>query len=409
MDCRFRGAVASRVLVALLVAAGMAGAGVPCLAQDDFADVLKSLRTQKSALRRDIGSGVFSSGRFDSNDQRTKLQQYFGTTLRMMQVPGNEGEITKDRLTMFRELRSLGNASSRDAYNVAVQYLVAELPKLINDDKQGMHVRYNAMLMLGSLNAQEAPNVGLGQATPLPATFGTLMTAYQDDQLPMALRVGALIGLHRHASLGITEKASRDALRAAMLKAYTEAQTPTNVSQQAHVWIKMRAVEILGYLRTTGSTPDSADVVAAIVGVINDSNSDLLLRAESARALQSMDFNVPGGLNTPLIAKSLAQLVMDTFADSPDRQKLKHVLHCVRLGLTGPDPNPRLQIPSNPASVSKVGPPEARQMMAKLASELEALSKQIDNSSDVSTVTGEKIAAWLQENPVDNQQLTARN
>ena len=409
MDCRFPLAVAARKLVMLLAAASTVLAAAPALAQDDGAETLKALRGRKSALRRDIGTGIWREGRFGSNDQRAKLQEYVGVSLQMMQVPAYQSDVSKERLTMVRELRTLGNAASRDAFNVVVQYLVTELPKIINEDKQAMHLRYNAMLLLGDLNAQEAPPTGLTQPTPLPAALNLLLAAYQNDQLPIALKVGALIGLQRHAALGIADKGNSDALRAAMLKTYTEAQPPANVSAGAHAWIKIRAVEILGALGTTGSTPDSADVVAAILSVINDSNADMMLRAESARALQSMNFNVPANLNTPLIARSLAQLVADTVADAPERQRLKHVLHCARLGLTGPDPDPRGRTTTNPASVSKVGSPEAKQMRAALAKEFETLNKQIDDTDDLSTVTGEKLSAWLQQNPLDNQRLTASN
>ncbi len=409
MDCRFPLAVAARKLVMLFVAAGAVLAAAPGLAQDDSAEALKALRSRKSALRRDVGTGIWREGRFNSNDQRAKLQEYFGVSLQMMQVPAYQSEVAKERLLLMRELRSLGNAASRDAFNVVVQYLVNELPKIINEDKQPIHVRYNAMLMLGDLNAQEAPPTGLTHATPLPQALNLLLAAYQNDQLPVALKVGALIGLQRHASLGIADKGAADTLRAAMLKTYTEAQPPANVSPEAHTWIKIRAVEILGALGTTGTTPDSADVVAAILSTINDSNADILLRAESARALQSMNFTVPANLNTPLIARSLAKLVTDALADAPDRQRIKHVLHCARLGLTGPDPDPRGRTTTNPASVSKVGSPEAKQMMASLAKEFETLNKQIDDTSDVSTITGEKLTAWLQQHPLDNQRLTASN
>lgn len=409
MDYRFPLAVAARKLVMLLVAAAAMLATAPVYAQDDSAEALKALRGRKSALRRDVGTGIWREGRFGTNDQRAKLQEYFGVSLQMMQVPAYQSEVAKERLTMVRELRTLGNAASRDAFNVVVQYLVSELPKIINEDKQAIHVRYNAMLLLGDLNAQEAPPTGLTPPTPLPQALSLLLAAYQNDQLPPALKAGALLGLQRHASLGIADKANTDALRAAMLKTYTAAQPPANVSPEAHNWIKIRAVEILGALGTTGTTPDSADVVAAILGVINDSNADILLRAESARALQSINFSVPANLNTPLIARSLAQLVTDALGDAPDRQRIKHVLHCARLGLTGPDPDPRGRTTTNPASVSKVGSPEAKQMMATLAKEFETLSKQIDDTADVSTVTGETLTAWLQQHPLENQRLTASN
>lgn len=411
MDCRFPLAVAARKLVMLFAAAGVLLAAAPSMAQDDGADALKALRSKKSSLRRDIGTSIWREGRFNSNDQRAKLQEYIGVSLQMMQVPAYQSEVAKERLTIVRELRTLGNAASRDAFNVAVQYLLAELPKIINEDKQAMQMRFNAMLLLGDLNQQEAPPTGLTPATPLPAALNLLLTAYQNDQLPIALKVGAMIGLQRHAQLGIADKGASDALRVAMLKTYAEAQPSANVSADAHNWIKIRAVEILGALGTTGSTPENAEVVAAILSIINDSNADVMLRAESARALQSMNFNVPANLNTPLIARSLAQLVVDTLADAPDRQRIKHVLHCARLGLTGPDPDPRGRTTTNPASVSKVGSPEAKQMMASLAREFEVLNKQIDdtNDSELPNITGDKLSAWLQQNPLDNQRLTASN
>ncbi len=409
MDCRFHRAVACPPLMALLMAAATLAVSASASAQEDFSDLIRDLGRQKQAIRRDMGTSVTSSGRFESNDQRTKFLDYYRVTLQMMQVPGYESELPSDRRTILRELQRFGNNPSRDAFNALVQLLSEELPKLIHNDKQSLPVRYNAILLLGSLNAQEAPPTRITKPVPLPAAFTTLLTIFQDEQLPAVLRVGALIGLHRHASLGIGEKPQRDALRAAMLKAYTQAQPPSKVSQQAHNWIKIRAVEVLGYLGTTGSTPESAEVVAAIMATINDSNADWVLRAESARALQSLDFNAPAGLNTPLIARSLARMVMDSIGDSPDHQQLKHVVHCALVGLTGPEPDPRGGATANLAAVSKVGTPEAKQAMGALANELRELHKKVDETSDLSTVTGEKIAAWLQQNPVENQQLMARN
>ncbi len=390
----------------------IAATAIPGNAQEDYAKAITALKTQKSVLKREIGIGIWSNGRIENNDQRTKLMELYNVSLRLVQIPGFEADITSERNSVLGDLRKLGNAASRDAYLAVVQHLTAELPKFFQDDKQRMVVRYNAMLIYGELNSQEAPPVGVGKASPLPAAFPLLLSTYQDDQVPAAIRVAALIGLHRHASLGIADKNARDALRAEMVKTFTEQQPPKNATSEAHDWLRMRAAEALGYLGTTGTAPENTDVLAALLATINNKSANFALRAEAARAMQMMDFSVPANINTPLVARALAGLVVDAIGTGLDRTMLKHVLNCARLGLTGPDPDPLGRTVTNNNAVAKVGSPESKQMIAVLAKQFEDLNKKIDRTDDsalATDITANELDAWLQQFPLQNTQLTARN
>ncbi len=398
-------------LAVLLVVAGLISALANfSLGQEDFTKVIADLNRQKTLLKQQISNVPWSAGRFDSNDQRAKLMEYYATSLRLMHMPGFEPDMANERGKIINDLRAMGNTTSRDAHTAVVQYLMTELPKLVTDDKQRAVIRYNAMLLLGELNSQEAPRVGVGKATPLAAAFPLLMQAYTDQQQAVAVKVAALIGLHRHASLGIADKAARDALRAEMLKLLAQKQPDKNASEEAHDWLRMRAAEALGALGATGTTPENTTVLSALLGLINDNAVDLALRAEAARAMQGMNFSTPPNINTPLVAQALAGLVKDVIAAAPDRPLLKHVLNCARLGLTGPEPDPLGRTTTNPAAVAKVGTPEAKAMCAALAKVLDDLNRKIDRTDGAALatdITSEAIDAWLQQFPVQNTQLTA--
>lgn len=174
---------------------------------------------------------------------------------------------------------------------------------------RGFHpaVRYNAMLMLGDLNVQEFPPGSKSVVQPYPPAQQSLLQAVKDTDSD-AVRVAALVGLQRHASLGNINPQIRDGQLIPILLELAKSPPPKDRSPEGHAWLRAMAIDTLAALRVPG--PDGS-VVLAMVVIVGDKDTPLLARLAAARALGSLDLKGFNALTPSQLAVPLGNLAVE--------------------------------------------------------------------------------------------------
>ena len=107
-------------------------------------------------------------------------------------------------------------------------------------------VRYNGVLILGNLDQQIAG--GRNNPTPpipLPAATAVMLDLLEQDdfkgvKVHPSVRLGALVGLERHARFGIAPQHAARVTKAA-LDVIAQDNPPEEVAKDVHLWMKTRA------------------------------------------------------------------------------------------------------------------------------------------------------------------------
>lgn len=174
--------------------------------------------------------------------------------------------------------------------------------------------RYNAMLFIGQLNSKEVSLIG-DKSPPHPFVQG-LVDALDEFENPKqidAVRVAALVGIHRHAVIdrllgdedsplaGLEGRIINLALGLVNAKA-----APKGRTQGGHDWMRRRAIEILGAL---GSVGESGKVVPALQAVLGDDETLVSIRCCAAEALGRLDYPANTTVNVADTAKKMGEVV----------------------------------------------------------------------------------------------------
>jgi hypothetical protein len=273
--------------------------------------------------------------------------------------------------------RLLRNSRDQEAHNAVNGFV---LPYMIwfaapaSAGKKCFHpaVRYNAMMVVGSLNSLEANNKRPAQ--PLLAALEPMLAAIEDPNQIDAVKVAAPIGIQRHAEAGMPA-ASRDLTLQQVMPLIRQHETPAGRSKSGHRWMQRQAIEIAGSLRSPGQ---SGVVVAELNRVLSDGDLSLGLRISAAEGLGKMPPAAFRQLKTDpsKVAGAIGQLAIQSASASVEwlqtqmseipideeydssggsvdvtemisefelfhaqlaRRKLKGRLHRLKTGLVGPD------------------------------------------------------------------------
>jgi hypothetical protein len=156
--------------------------------------------------------------------------------------------------------------------------------------------------------------------------------AAEDSTEQDPVEVAALIGLQRHAQLGIADKQVEKQVVTELLKLVQQEEPVSDRSVDAHNWMRRRAIEILATLYSAQGSPHNpnefADALQAIV--VNRDNS-MMFRAEAASALGRI------GTANEKIMKGLGDLVLQITRTDMTRRGYKVYLKHLQTCLTGPD------------------------------------------------------------------------
>jgi len=168
----------------------------------------------------------------------------------------------------------------RNATGTAREELLAKtlstLKGITSDSNVVPSTRYNAILAVGQLVSRE-PTPG-NPSIAYPAALTYLIEVYQNLDSPHYLKYGALLGIVRHAHIGINP-ALQDKVIDLLLKTVTTEFEPGEITLEtvplepaAWDWFRLTALDGLAALRTIGT---DGKVVTELLSVINRQSREL--------------------------------------------------------------------------------------------------------------------------------------
>ena len=292
-------------------------------------------RNERVAIRKLLSAGVVPQ------DRRAQFDEYYTTyALARWTDPDLLGELEKkpnfNLPDCRRELRNdLITGRNGPVHDELAKLALDFLKTLAANPAYHPASRYNATLAIGELNATETTS-----ATTRPVPWGpaleVLVRAFADPNQVDAVRVAALVGIFRHAVLGIADPQTRDQLRAGLLTVAQTKEDPRR-SAEGQVWIRARAMDVLGTLQEPGPQSSVAKALAAIVA---DRDDDLVARRAAARALGKLNLPAGQGLDSSQMAAGLAQLAADAcaaeLAKMEEEDEQKPTRSRLPMGMGGP-------------------------------------------------------------------------
>ena len=396
------------LLVTAVVALWAGGLIRPAAAQNENPPA-KTDAQLASEQRRQYGRPTSASLRAGKFEDRDKFNQYYAMMFQRMRLEENLSKLPAMRVLLGRERATAGNAPEKEVHTALNQILLAGFQELLNDDQLSIVLRYNAILEIAALNEKELPPGGRGVAVPLPATLPLLRKVFEDESAPDALRLGALLGLERHVSLGEPSVADLDAIQAAMFKTFSQRETPTTRDTPVHLWIRRRAADVLGAIGKPGTTAGGTEVLEALLTDVENEEAPVKFRCQLAFNLGQLDYSGAPSLNYSRIAHAVANLGGLAAKESTKLRELAFYFHCLRSALQGPDP--KTPSPQGIAAVAAAPHKEAiAGLLTRIADVEKALNdrtKEEDEILPMVTDGGSKLESWVQENPLANNQLKA--
>jgi hypothetical protein len=178
-------------------------------------------------------------------------------------------------------------------------------------------VRYNAMLIISSLNDQDAVRIGAEKKLPEPMARALpfILEQFRKPENSDAIKVAALIGLARHLEWDPHRPQDSQPIPAALrtqiineLLALAEAKDPpAGRNAEGHLWFRRRAVEALGLACYNKLEPPVKD---ALDKLLRDDKEPLPLRFAAATAVGRLNYQPPAAFDAKDTAKVLGYLAL---------------------------------------------------------------------------------------------------
>src|SRR5690606_23470268 len=132
-----------------------------------------------------------------------------------------------------------------------------------------------------------------------------LVNAYRSSKMPDLVKIGAMIGMHRHVQYRTDLPA--DQLGAIAKEMYDLLQTqepPAGRTAEGHDWMRRRAIDLL---TTIGEPGADGEVAQALAKVIEDQNESLTMRYHAADAIGRLKYNGAPQIDVKKLAVQFAQ------------------------------------------------------------------------------------------------------
>jgi len=184
-------------------------------------------------------------------------------------------------------------------------------------------VRYNAMLMIGVLDATYPDDRAGVPPKPLPAA-NEFLTKYvsagvDTSRAPAPLLVGAIVGLERHAKvLEGLPAGNRTATTNALMVVLKKDEFPHDISSSVAQWMKVIAARGLA---ATGQLGDANATHEAFLKMLGDEDTRLNTRARIAGLYDNLKpaYEAAPAIDERAAVKTLLQFASDVAADEKER------------------------------------------------------------------------------------------
>ena len=243
-----------------------------------------------------------------------------GYYLRSLLAPLTQESVDKNAVSSARStiVLNLSNAYAKNpqVYPKLRSLIYAYTSELIKPGYS--HVaRYNAMLILGTLNEKEGTKQSLpkGHAGSLKKLYLGMKQNESD-----AVKVAALVGLKRHAGLDRAGSKMSGGAKLAVIKAAValiESECPATRSKSGHEWMQRQAMDLLG---TFGWAGKDGAIAKQMDSIIQDEKASIAKRCSAMEALAQLRMsNPPAGMDVDASAKGIGTTTIEVCKIIGDR------------------------------------------------------------------------------------------
>lgn len=265
------------VLVFLFVAFLVAGASLVAQEVEYKAWQLDdTLAGQEQAVLASLQSGTVTD--------RQQLDRFFSLYyFPRWTDPANAASLARLSADFLREAAGKATGPAR-AYILSTSF--DQLSKMAADGTVHPPARINAMLAIGKLIEQPAA-AGSGELDkPYPSALPYLMKECERADNPEWLRLASLLGIVRHSFLGVADDSLRKEKLPGFLRTMLVNRKPAALDsaeeREIKDWFRLRAIEAIQGLRTTG---DRGETVESLLAILEDTNESFEVRYAATRVL----------------------------------------------------------------------------------------------------------------------------
>ncbi|MBQ1337043.1 MAG: hypothetical protein IIY32_01865, partial [Thermoguttaceae bacterium] len=251
------------------------------------------------------GQKASTIGSNDSAKIKDFLTKYY---LARWTVRDNGREIHK----YVAELESDAVSLSGAAQDTFLKEVVAVLQSYAGSAKCYPACRFNAVLAIGCLDVaggadRNTPGTPYADAIPVLAKICT-----SDKDVPDYVRYGALIGLVRHAQLGIKDDSFRNGVKTTFAKVLDEKFAEQhNIRGEIYECFQENAVIGLASFKSPEGTKGGTGTLDLFRKMIENKDVSFELRCIAARAIGDMNLDSVAKYDYNGLAKSLVTLARD--------------------------------------------------------------------------------------------------
>ncbi|MBQ9813088.1 MAG: hypothetical protein IJM54_07210 [Thermoguttaceae bacterium] len=259
------------------------------------ANVDDSLASQKDSV---VGSG-------DSAQIKNFLTKYY---LARWTVRANARDIVKYRQELVQDGVNLSGA----AQSTFLKEVVGVLKSYAGSSACYPACRYNAVLAIGELNTAAGADRNSGgtpYADAIP-DLANMITSSKD--VPDYVRYGALIGLVRHAQLGIKDEKLRNGVKTTFAKVLGDKFAEEHkIREEIYECFAENAVAGLASFKSPEGTKGGSGTLDLFKKMIEDKDASFELRCIAAKAIGDMNLDALKTYDYPGLARSLVTLARD--------------------------------------------------------------------------------------------------
>jgi hypothetical protein len=303
-----------RVVAAFVAVASLAlSAAGPAAAQQYKMDKARLGPTEGKQLRGKALSILKQPTALTAADTKTIDDYFAGYYFPMMtgSDPTALGNLAGARKILFTQFLNAAKSKQARDQLATITLKQAQLQSIGNYHPA---VRYNAALILGQLD--QAAAAGDTAPKPIPAATNSLIVLLEMDEfqgvpISSAVKIAALVGLERHARLGIDAQ-FLDKLTTNALKIANRTEPPADIDAEVNNWMRRLAITVLANQYKAGLTPP---VHAALSNLIGGAELGLDDRCRVARLIAPTMYTGGQGVDAAEMAMAVGKLAKAVLAD----------------------------------------------------------------------------------------------
>ncbi|MDO4588062.1 MAG: hypothetical protein Q4C95_12340 [Planctomycetia bacterium] len=254
------------------------GFGETILAQD-FQEIKvdEGLASQKSSILGNLANAA------NSSETKEFFQKYY---LGRWTVQNNAQNIHTYRAEVEADASSLQG----EAKTAFLQLVVKLLTSFALNKDYYPACRYNAVLTIGMLNESSSE----GQIVPYAPALKMLIGFVDSNKynLPDYVRYGALLGLERHAEVGLSDDKSKTQIKSIFLNVLKPTYAKEkDIRKDIYVCFQIKAIDGLAVFKSPDLNPGDAAILTAMKELIENEKSDPDVRTLAAETFGKMNFD----------------------------------------------------------------------------------------------------------------------